>query len=72
MNVAFDIDGVRVGNFQHMPDPNSQVLFYDSPIYSNSSLRDGDHTMVISPTAIFSAKPNAGHSLILFDYAVYT
>jgi hypothetical protein len=70
MNVAFDIDGIRVGNFQHMPDPNSQVLFYDSVIYSNSSLRNDLHTMVITPIA--NSVQNEGHSLILFDYAVYS
>jgi hypothetical protein len=60
--------------FEHKPDDSNEFI-YNVPVYSNTTLEDGDHQLIIS---LFGAPDTneldefKAHSLILFDYAVYT
>lgn len=64
-SLVFTIDGVYVDQYIHTPDPAGPLLLYKVPVYVNSSLPHGIHTLVISAGG---TEP----SLILFDYIVYT
>ncbi|KAI0640164.1 hypothetical protein C8Q77DRAFT_1153053 [Trametes polyzona] len=64
-NLTFALDGVLVGQYVHAPDPKGAQILYNVLVYSNTSLSDGLHTLVISPSDDVA-------SLILFDYIVYT
>jgi hypothetical protein len=71
----FTIDGQPSPRpFEHKPD-NSNQFIYNVPVYANTTLEDGDHQLIIS---LYGAPDTNGldeyeaHSLILFDYAVYT
>ncbi|KAI0658426.1 hypothetical protein C8Q70DRAFT_995627 [Cubamyces menziesii] len=61
----FILDGVHADTYTHLPDGSMDVL-YDVPVYVNSSLKHGPHTLVIAATSYSNV------SLILFDYMVYT
>ncbi|KAH9897632.1 hypothetical protein C8Q73DRAFT_605245, partial [Cubamyces lactineus] len=61
----FVLDGVYVDKFTHIPDSSADVL-YDVPVYVNSTLMHGPHTLVIA------AASDSFVSLTLFDYIVYT
>ncbi|KAI0658434.1 hypothetical protein C8Q70DRAFT_195486 [Cubamyces menziesii] len=60
----FCLDGSFVGTYAHWPN-NSTEVEYDVPVYVNTTLVDGPHTLVISTAASIV-------SLILFDYIIYT
>lgn len=58
------LDGQPVGVFNYVPGPNDNYT-YNQPVYSNSNLITGRHTLVVSAEGAVS-------SLMEFDYAVYT
>ncbi|KAK0454154.1 uncharacterized protein EV420DRAFT_603796 [Desarmillaria tabescens] len=60
----FRMDGEVVGSYSHETDGSYHVQ-YDVLAYSNASLSDEDHTLLIETTG---TEP----SYIIFDYAVYT
>ena len=61
-NLSFSIDGETVGQFSHVSDSSSNFL-YNQLVYSNTSLSNTTHTLVV----------NAGlGSLVIFDYLIYT
>lgn len=64
-NLTFLIDGIPSGTFSHYPT-TSTVFEYNVLLYSNTSLQNAEHTIVMNA----SSDPNA--SLVLFDYLVYT
>ena len=63
-NLTFHIDGEHVGQFVHVPDETTDVL-YRVPVYSNASLVYKTHSMEIRAGG-------TNPSLVLFDYAEYT
>jgi len=63
-NLTFSIDGSLVGSFSHTPD-GSGTFLYNTLVYANTSVPNGDHTFIIhSPRGIDA-------SLVLFDYVEY-
>ncbi|EIW63880.1 uncharacterized protein TRAVEDRAFT_103451, partial [Trametes versicolor FP-101664 SS1] len=64
-SLVFTLDGEVVGHFKHGPDSLGPVLVYNIPVYVNSSIPYGDHTLKISTEA-------GTTSLLLFDYITYT
>ncbi|KAK0492960.1 hypothetical protein EDD18DRAFT_1108567 [Armillaria luteobubalina] len=60
----FRMDGELVGNYSHDTDETYQFE-YNVLAYSNTSLSDEEHTLVMESTG---TKP----SYLIFDYAVYT
>ena len=65
-NLTFSIDGVQVGSYSHSPDGSGTYL-YNTLVYANTSIPNGDHTFVIHTTGNQTIS-----SLTLFDYVVYT
>ncbi|KAI0673167.1 hypothetical protein C8Q78DRAFT_704138 [Trametes maxima] len=63
-NLTFYIDGEGVGAFSHEPDGTSLAI-YNVPVYTNSSMPYGPHSLRMVSTGIKAA-------LALFDYLVYT
>ncbi|KAL7280372.1 hypothetical protein ACG7TL_005297 [Trametes sanguinea] len=63
-NLSFSIDGTYMGQYIHLPDPSSTIL-YNVCVFSTSNLPNQTHTLEMRATG-----PNG--SLILFDYIVYT
>nr|VWO99248.1 AidA [Ganoderma boninense] len=61
-DIAFSIDEESVGHFTRSPDSSSTVL-YNQLVYSNTTLSDGPHTLVMTPNS---------NSTILFDYLIYS
>ncbi|KAJ7628921.1 hypothetical protein FB45DRAFT_748797, partial [Roridomyces roridus] len=61
---VFFIDGSQVGSFTHDSDGSGQFT-YDELVYSNSSITNGEHTLMIQTTG---SEP----AMIIFDYALYT
>jgi hypothetical protein len=57
-------DGHIVGSYVHIPD-NATDIQYNVPVYVNTSLSDGPHTLSMATSGDVN-------SLILFDYAMYT
>ncbi|KAI0331375.1 hypothetical protein GY45DRAFT_1322422 [Cubamyces sp. BRFM 1775] len=68
-NLAFYIDNESVGFYTHVPtgtkSENNPPIFYKVPVYTNDSLVEGDHTLMISASGDME-------TLMLFDYVVYT
>ncbi|KAI1782292.1 hypothetical protein LXA43DRAFT_1051742 [Ganoderma leucocontextum] len=64
VNVSFAIDGETVGQFSHIPDSTSEIL-YSHLVYANTSLSDSLHTLVMSASG-------RNESLVFFDYLLYT
>ncbi|KAI0640179.1 hypothetical protein C8Q77DRAFT_1020693, partial [Trametes polyzona] len=65
-NLTFVLDGEHVANYTRKSvSQGPQPLHYHEPVYVNTSLQDGEHTLVMSAGG-------GGESLILFDYLVYT
>ncbi|KAI1781953.1 hypothetical protein LXA43DRAFT_1053891 [Ganoderma leucocontextum] len=64
VNVSFAIDGETVGQFSHIPDSTSEIL-YNHLVYANTSLSDSVHTLVMSASG-------SNESLVFFDYLLYT
>ncbi|KAI0640173.1 hypothetical protein C8Q77DRAFT_1024669, partial [Trametes polyzona] len=62
-NLSFTLDGELVGHYTHQPDLSGPTLLYQVPVYVNTNLPHGEHTLVMSA---------AGRSNIIFDYIVYT
>ncbi|KAM5532361.1 hypothetical protein V8D89_013955 [Ganoderma adspersum] len=63
-DISFAIDNEYVGSFIRHADNTSDIL-YNHLVYSNTTLQDGIHTLVMSAGG-------TGQSLILFDYLIYT
>ena len=63
-DISFTIDNEYVGSFIRHADNTSDIL-YNHPVYSNTTLQDDVHTLVMSAGG-------TGQSLILFDYLIYT
>ncbi|KAI0659561.1 hypothetical protein C8Q70DRAFT_933474 [Cubamyces menziesii] len=68
-NLTFHIDNEQVGSYTHSPtgseSENTPPIFYNFPVYTNESLVEGNHTLMISA-------PGDIETLVLFDYIVYT
>ena len=64
MNLSFVLDDEHVGNYVHQPNESS-VVEYNVPVYVNTSLSNGGHSLLIQ---FGGSSP----SLFLFDYVVYT
>ncbi|KAK0200652.1 hypothetical protein DFS33DRAFT_1363244 [Desarmillaria ectypa] len=60
----FRMDGEVVGSYSHNTDGTNQFE-YDILAYSNASMGDEDHTLLLETTGM---RP----SYVIFDYAVYT
>ncbi|KAH9885395.1 hypothetical protein C8Q73DRAFT_622477, partial [Cubamyces lactineus] len=63
-NLTFFLDGEHAGEFVHVPDGSSDVL-YDVPVYTAAGLANVPHTLLIQMNI-----PNTTN--VLFDYIVYT
>ncbi|KAJ8487593.1 hypothetical protein ONZ51_g4084 [Trametes cubensis] len=63
-NLSFSIDGDYAGQFVHIPDSTSTVL-YNVSIFASTNLANAAHVLTISVQG-----ENASH--VLFDYLVYT
>ncbi|KAJ7506109.1 hypothetical protein B0H11DRAFT_1707629 [Mycena galericulata] len=61
---SFFIDGAQVGSFTHDSDGSSQFA-YNTLVYSNVTVPNGDHVLLIETTG-------ADPATIIFDYALYT
>lgn len=47
-NLTFSIDGVQVGSYSHSPDsPIVTQFLYNTLVYANDSVPNGDHIFVI-------------------------
>jgi hypothetical protein len=64
-NLTFSIDGAPVGTFSYIPD-GSNTFLYNSLVYANVSIPNGNHTFVLE------VPQGANASLALFDYMEYT
>lgn len=62
LNITLD-DQAPV-QFTHLPNPSSEDYEYNVPIYTNTEIPDGPHTLSITSDSI--------SSLLLFDYVLYT
>lgn len=68
-DLNFFVAGAYVGNYSHNPENTSAVLHH-VPVYVNTGLSNTTHTFEIRPQADPSLG-NHGHSLVMFDYAIY-
>ena len=64
-NMTFSLDGETVGTFDHVPSSSTEFQ-YNVPVYTNQSLENMQHELVIE------ARNGPQPSLILFDYIIYT
>ncbi|PIL26344.1 hypothetical protein GSI_12100 [Ganoderma sinense ZZ0214-1] len=64
-NLTFFLDGQLAGTFQHNPTTSTDFE-YNVPMYSNSNLPNGDHTVM------FEVIGDSIPSFVLIDYFVYT
>ncbi|KAH9897651.1 hypothetical protein C8Q73DRAFT_365563 [Cubamyces lactineus] len=64
MNLSFSIDGVYRGQFIHIPDSSTTVL-YNVSVFAADNLENSLHTLSITVQG-----QNASH--VMFDYLVYT
>ncbi|KAJ7747182.1 hypothetical protein DFH07DRAFT_747855, partial [Mycena maculata] len=60
----FFIDGASVGSFTHDSDGSSEFA-YNTLVYSNVTVPNGDHVLLIETTG-------ADPAIVIFDYALYT
>ncbi|EED84926.1 predicted protein [Postia placenta Mad-698-R] len=65
VNISFELDGHTVGTFSHLPS-ESDAYQYNVTLYSNTSLEDAQHTLIITPRRDVNA------SYMAFDWAMYT
>lgn len=65
-HLEFTLDNAIVGYYDHTPDPAAPQLLYQVPVYVNESLRDGNHTLIVS------AQNTSESSDMMFDYIIYT
>ena len=65
-NASFELDGLPLGKFEHVPQPEQDQYLYNVLLWSETGLENIEHTLVIS------AAQGESPSLLLFDYAVYT
>ena len=63
-NLTFHIDGALAGQFNHLPDSSTDIL-YNVPVFAHTGLSYTSHEFEIH-------MGGSGHSLLLFDYVVYT
>lgn len=61
-NISFSIDGENVGQFIRSPESSTDIL-YNQLVYHNTTLKDGPHTLVMTPADL---------TLMMFDYLLYT
>lgn len=64
--LTFQLDGSYAGNFSHSPTESTDYQYHVLP-YAKEGLPTGQHTFTLE-----TASNASGHSLILFDYAIYT
>lgn len=64
--MSFLIDGENVGRFQLAPT-GSKTYTYNVLVYANQSLTSGQHTFTL-----VNGRVGVPHSLVLFDYLIYT
>jgi hypothetical protein len=69
-NLTIQLDGETVGTHHHQPDYSISQVSYNVSIYTNTAMQNGDHSIIVSQVA--SSTGDQGHSLLLFDYAIYT
>lgn len=65
-NTTFQLDGVAVGTYTHVPDSSASKYEYNVTAFSKTGLSNEHHTLVM--TAVQGSKP----SLLIFDWAMYT
>ncbi|KAF9821387.1 hypothetical protein IEO21_00633 [Rhodonia placenta] len=65
VNISFELDGHTVGSFSHIPS-ESDAYQYNVTLYSNTSLKDAQHTLTMTPRRDVNA------SYMAFDWAMYT
>ncbi|KAH9854324.1 hypothetical protein C2E23DRAFT_689392, partial [Lenzites betulinus] len=61
----FNLDGEDVRPYTHFPNVSAPPLLYNQLVYVNSSIPDGQHTLIMSTG-------NSRPSLVLFDRVDYT
>ncbi|KAJ7157704.1 hypothetical protein C8R43DRAFT_883130 [Mycena crocata] len=61
---TFFLDGVSVGSFTHNSD-GSGTFKYDTIVYKNTSIPNGDHVLLVETTGTDPA-------IVIFDFAIYT
>ncbi|KAJ7036120.1 hypothetical protein C8F04DRAFT_954130 [Mycena alexandri] len=64
ISCEFFVDSVAVGTFDHQSN-GSGAFEYNSLVYQNVTLPDGDHVLLIETKG-------ADAAIIIFDYAIYT
>lgn len=63
--LEFRINGTKIRDYQHEPVASSSDFLYDIPVYTNTALPNGNHTLTIATmTANYP-------SMFLFDYLEY-
>lgn len=65
-NASFELDGLPLGNFEHVPQPEQEQYIYNVLLSSKTGLNNTEHTLMMT------AMQGGNSSLLLFDYAVYT
>jgi hypothetical protein len=64
-NLTFTLDGNYVGNFTFPRDQGATEYpyNYNVSVYVNTTLTNSEHTLVLE---------HGNHSIVLFDYIIYT
>ncbi|KZT06161.1 uncharacterized protein LAESUDRAFT_200167 [Laetiporus sulphureus 93-53] len=66
VNLSFELDGDYVQTFSHEPELNNASMVYNITVYSNTSMDNREHTLIMTPQHAVNA------SVVLFDWAQYT
>ncbi|KZT06159.1 uncharacterized protein LAESUDRAFT_200320 [Laetiporus sulphureus 93-53] len=66
VNLSFELDGDYVQTFSHEPELNNASMAYNVTVYSNTSMDNREHTLIMTPQHAVNA------SVVLFDWAQYT
>lgn len=64
--MTFTLDGNYVNNYLYIGAPTTNLI-YNVPVYTNASLSNEEHTLIIQATPGSYAA-----STVLFDYVKYT
>jgi hypothetical protein len=64
------LDGYGIRNPFVRKSDGSNNLYYDQLIYSNTSLENRPHDILV--TSLAADDQDDGHTSFIFDYAVYT
>ena len=63
-----ELDGANIGSYtQPLSSPNGEDYSYNVPVYANSNVGAGQHTL-----RIMAKTDSSTFETLLFDYAVYT